>query len=174
MAFSGLWFATAAGLLVGQVLFALPALVAQARLTGGLVAWQWGASALGTVYLAPPLLALVFGALLGAPIVVPGCPDGWASAARGALVGVLSLAAWLVMVTLLVESWAASWPTGSSEAPPEAFEAAGYLLLPVPFLLVAGVGACAGLLLHALVPRASKRAAAGVGQAQEVDSRRTA
>lgn len=174
MAFSGLWFAAAAGILVGQASFALPALVAQARWIGGLAGWQWGVYALGTVYLAPPLLALIFGSLLGAAIVVPGCPDGWAPAARGALIGMLSLAAWFAMLTQLVRFLAASSPTGSGEAPPEAFEAAGYLLLPVPFLLVAGVGATAGFLLHALVHQGSNTTTADKRHVDEVDSRRSA
>jgi hypothetical protein len=159
---------------VGQAAFAVPALVAQARLIGGLAAWQWGAYALGTIYLAPPLLALLFGSMLGTSIVSPGFPDGWEPSGRGALIGGLSLAAWLGMVTLLVQSLAAFWPTGSGETPPEAFEAAGYILLTVPFVLAAGVGACAGFLLHAVRPRGSMGSAADVGQAHEVDSRRTA
>ncbi len=171
-AFSGLWFAAAAGLLVGQALFALPVLVAQARLIGGLAAWQWGAFALAYVYLAPLLLALILGSLLGGVIVVPGFPDGWAPAARGMLVGVGSLVIWLLVGSMMVRLMPGYASAAGAEAPPGAAEAIGLVLLPVPFLLVAAVGACAGFMLHSLVPQASNTTIAEGRQAVEVHSRR--
>jgi len=171
-AFSGLWFAAAAGLLVGQALFALPVLVAQARTIGGLAAWQWGAFALAYVYVAPLLLALILGFVLGAPIIVPGFTDGWAPAARGMLVGVGSLVAWLLMGTMTLRLMPGFASASGSEAPPGAAEAAGLVLLPVPFLLVAAVGACAGFVLHTLMPRGPKEETAEARQAVEVHSRR--
>jgi hypothetical protein len=171
-AFSGLWFAAAAGLLVGQALFALPVLVAQARSIGGLAAWQWGAFALAYVYVAPLLLALILGSVLGGPIIVPGFTDGWAPAARGMLVGVGSLVAWLLMGTMTLRSMPGFASASRSEAPPGAAEAAGLVLLPVPFLLVAAVGAGAGFVLHTLMPRGSKEKAAEARQAAEVHSGR--
>jgi hypothetical protein len=172
MAFSGLWFAAAAALLVSQALIFLPALVVEARAIGGPAAWQWGAFALGCVYLAPPFLALILGSLLGGPIVAPGFPDGWAPAGRGMLVGVGSLVVWLLIGSLVLRSMSGTSLAGGSEAPPGAAEAVGLVLLPVPFLMVAAVGAIAGFLLHALVPRGSNKTIADARQAEEVHSRR--
>jgi len=171
IAFSGLWFAAAAGLLVGQALVFLPTLVAEARAIGGPAAWQWGAFALAYVYIAPPLLALVLGSLLGGTIVVPGFPDGWASAVRGMLVGVGSLVVWLLIGSLVLRSISGTALAGGSEAPPGAAEAVGLVLLPVPFLIVAAVGAIAGFLLHALVPRGPNKTTAAGRRAEEVHSR---
>lgn len=145
-----------AGLLVGQLLFALPAVMMQARLIGGSGMWLWGAQALAIVYVAPVLLALAFGSIVGGAIVVPGFADPWPAVGRGVLVGVLSMAGWLGLLTLLVRSLAVAWPGGSSEAPPQAFEAAGYLILPIPFLVVGILGGGAGALLHTLVPKGSR------------------
>ena len=170
MAFSGLWFAAAAGLLVGQALIFLPALVAEARAIGGPAAWQWGAFALAYAYLAPLLLALILGSLLGGPIVVPGFSDGWAPAARGMLVGVGSLVVWLLIGTLALRSMSGTYLAGGSDAPPGAAEAVGLVLLPVPFLMVAAVGGIAGFLLHALVPQGSNKTIADGRQAKEVHS----
>lgn len=142
-----------AGLLVGELRFALPAVVAQARLIGGASGWLWGLQALATVYLAPVLLALIFGAALGAEIVVPGLANPWPAVTRGALVAIYSLGGWLLLLTLLARSLAGAWPVGSSEAPPQAFEAAGYLLLPIAFLVVGSLGGGAGFLLHARAPK---------------------
>jgi len=173
MAFAGLWFTAAAGLLVGQALNFLPALLVEARAVGGLAAWQWGAFALAYVYLAPLLLALILGSLLGASIVVPGFPDGWAPAARGMLVGVGSLAVWALVGSLVMRSMTGYSLAVGSEAPPGATEAVGLVLLPVPFLMVSAVGAIAGFLLHALVPHRANRTS-GVGRhVHEVHSRRT-
>lgn len=149
-AFAGLWFASAAGLVTGQALHILPGLVAEARALGGLAAWQWGAFALGYVYVAPVLLALLMGTLLGGPIVACECPDGRDPAVRGALIGAGSLAAWLVMAPLLVKPLVAASPLAPGIALPAEWGAAGLLLLSVPFLLVAGIGGAAGFLLHAL------------------------
>ena len=171
-AFSGLWFAAAAGLLVGQALFALPVLVAQARSIGGLAAWQWGAFVLAYVYIAPVLVALILGSAFGGSIVVPGFADGWASAARGMLVGVGSLAVWLLIGTTIVQQMPGYTSAAGSESPPGAAEAAGLVLLPIPFLLVAAVGAGAGYVLHALAPRVSNKTSAEEMQTMEVHSSR--
>lgn len=171
-AFSGLWFAASAALLVGQALFALPVLVAQARSIGGLAAWQWGTFALAYVYVAPLLLALILGSVLGGPIIVPGFTDGWGPAARGMLVGVGSLVVWLLMGTMTVRLMLGFASASAGEAPPGAAEAVALVLLPVPFALVAAVGAGAGFVLHALVPRRSDMTTAEERQAEEVDSRR--
>jgi hypothetical protein len=149
-AFAGLWFATAAGLVTGQALHILPGLVAEARALGGLVAWQWGAFALGYVYVAPVLLALLMGTLLGGPIVAGGYPDGRDTAVRGTLIGASSLAAWLVMAPLLVRPLIAASPMTAGNAFRAEWGAAGLLLLCIPFLLVVGIGGAAGFLLHAL------------------------
>lgn len=172
MVVAGLWFAAVAGTLVGQLLFALPAVVAQARLVGGLAGWLWGTQAVATVYLAPLLLAWVFGSLIGAAIVLPGLADAWVAAARGALIAILGMAAWLAMLTWLVRSLTASWPAGSSEAPPDAFQAAGYILLPIPFLVVGIFGGGAGYLLHAIVPKDVEPNPGGVPGLGEADTRR--
>jgi len=174
MAFAGVWFAAAAGLLSGQVLIFLPTLLAEARAIGGLTGWQWGAFALAYVYLAPLLLALILGSLLGASIVVPGFPDGWAPAARGMLVGVGSLAVWVLVGSLVMRSMTGYSLAGGSDGPPGAAEAVGLVLLPVPFLMVSAVGAIAGFLLHALVPHRANRTSGDGRQADEVHSRRTA
>ena len=174
MAFAGLWFAAAAGLLVGQALIFLPALLAEARAVGGLAAWQWGAFALAYVYLAPPLLALILGSLLGASIIVPGFPDGWAPAARGMMVGVGSLAVWALVGSLVMRSMTGYPLAAASEAPPGAAEAVWLVLLSVPSLMVSAIGAIAGFLLHALVPHRANRASGDGRQADEVHSRRTA
>ncbi len=173
-AFSGLWFAAAAGLLVGQALFALPVLVAQARSIGGLAAWQWGTFALAYVYIAPVLVALILGSALGGSIVDPGCADGWAPAARGMLVGVGSLAVWLLIGTTIVQMTPGYSLAAVGEAPPGAAEAVGLILLPVPFLIVAAFGAGAGYLLHALAPRSSDRPSTEEMHTMEVHSSRAA
>jgi hypothetical protein len=173
MAFAGLWFTAAAGLLVGQALIFLPALLVEARAVGGLAAWQWGAFALAYVYLAPLLLALILGSLLGASIVVPGFPDGWAPAARGMLVGVGSLAVWALVGSLVMRSMTGYSLAVGSEAPPGATEAVGLVLLSVPSLMVSAVGAIAGFLLHALVPHRANKASGDGRHVHEVHSRRT-
>ncbi len=158
MAFSGLWFGAAAAFLVGQALIFLPALVAEARAIGGPAAWQWGAFALAYVYIAPPLLALVLVELSSAGrSSCRDCPDGWAPAVRGAAVGVGSLVAWLSDRHRVAEVDVRRRSAGGREAPPGAAEAAALVLLPVPFLIVAAVGAIAGFLLHALVPESRTR-----------------
>jgi hypothetical protein len=169
-AFSGLWFAAAAGLLTGQALFALPVLVA--RSIGGLAAWQWGAFALAYVYLAPLLLALILGSMIGGSIVVPGFPDGWAPAVRGMLVGLGSLAIWLLLGSMMVRLMPGFSSAAGGEAPPGAAEAVGLILLPVPFLIVAAIGAGAGFVLHSVVPRRSDTTMTEGRQTEEVDSRR--
>jgi len=126
---------------------------------------------LAHVYLSPVLLALVVGSLLGGTIVSPGLPNGWAAAVRGSAIGVISLLAWAFLGAVILVSLAGHVPPTASEAPPGAAEAAAVVLLPVPLGLAAGVGACAGYLLHALLDGSRHRAGGDAKTGNEAGSK---
>jgi hypothetical protein len=165
MAFAGLWFAGAAGLLSAQALPLLPGLIAEARMLDGLAAWQAGALAFAQVYISPALLALVMGCLLGEPIIAPGCGNGWAAAVRGAVIAAISTLAWLLTGVVLLRFTSALAPAGAIESAPGAQEV--FVLIIAALLLAVTVlcGAAAGYLLHALFdgsePGSSSRVEAG-------------
>ena len=165
MAFAGLWFAGAAGLLSAQALPILPGIVAEARTLEGLAAWQVGAFALGHVYLSPALLALVTGCLLGEQIIAPGCGDGWAAAVRGAVIAAISTLAWVLMAAVLLSLMGALAPTGAPDTPPGTLEVVVVIIVALLLAVAIPCGAAAGYLLHALFdgshPRGSARAEIG-------------
>jgi hypothetical protein len=163
MAFAGLWFAGAAGLLSAQALLLLPGLVAEARTLDGLAAWQVGAVTLGHVYLSPALLALVTGCLLGEQIIAPGCGDGWAAAVRGAVIAAISTLAWALMAAVLLRFTSALAPAGAINTPPGTQEVVALIVVALLLAVAIPCGAAAGYLLHALFD-GSRHRAGGVAE----------
>ena len=158
MAFAGLWFAGAAGLLSAQALLLLPGLVAEARTLDGLAAWQVGAVTLGHVYLSPALLALVTGCLLGEKIIAPGFGDGWAAAVRGAVIAAISALSWALMAAVLLRFTSARAPAGVIDAPPGTQEVVAVIVVALLLAVAIPCGAAAGYLLHALFDGSGLRA----------------
>jgi len=169
MAFAGLWFATAAGLLSAQALPMLPGLVAEARTLDGLAAWQVGAVTLGHVYLSPALLALVTGCLLGEQIIAPGCGDGWAAAVRGAVIAASSTLAWALMAAGLLRFTSALAPVGANDTPPGTQEVVALIVVALLLAVSIACGAAAGYLLHALFAGSSPRGGSEAKTGSEVD-----
>jgi hypothetical protein len=158
MAFAGLWFAGAAGLLSAQALPLLPGIVAEARMLDGLASWQLGGVAVGHVYLSPTLLALATGCLLGEQIIVPGCGNGWAAAVRGGVVAAVSTLAWAMMGALLLQFTAALAPAGATDTPPGTQEVVALIIVALMLAVAVPCGAAAGYLLHALTEGSRGRA----------------
>ncbi len=163
MAFAGLWFAGAAGLLSAQALPLLPGLVAEARTLDGLAAWQVGAVTLGHVFLSPALLGLVTGCLLGEQIIAPGCGDGWVAAARGAVIGAISTLAWVLMAAVLLRFTSALAPAGAIDTPPGTQEVVALIVVALLLAVAILCGAAAGYLLHALF-NGSRQRSGGVAE----------